>query len=453
MPSILRGRSNTDLLQDVSVAGAATIWILDLTTSTGGLHNRHTAVFALALLLPLGVLQAWRHVPRVLLALVGMTSAGAATVLLTSDVGALQADSPAAQLVGLLALVVTTVYARTPARRRAVVGVLVAAAALQFFQAWFPWWGSGSPDTLLVGTFYWHNQVAAYLGALALVAGASAVFGGGALQRWSIVVAPVGAAGVVLSTGRSALALLVLGLITLGLLAVTRPRRLLPALLLPVLTAGVVLGLTSGVFFAGDDYSGPPVTSTPNAPAPIAGSRGSDSFASNGSDRLRWSAAALRGFADAPLTGHGFGSFAATSAPLLPVGATRSAFVHNGYAEALTSGGLLFGGPLLALCGLLAVRALQGVRAGGPERGVLVGCSLATLFLLGHSLVDFDWHYPSLVVLLGVTGGVVLSTRPPRRTVRPAVAVTVLLLTVAVVVGGSLAEHEYRSGVQAAATS
>jgi len=96
--------------------------------------------------------------------------------------------------------------------------------------------------------------------------------------------------------------------------------------------------------------------------------------------------------------------------------------VHNAYAEALTSGGLIFGGPLLAGVALLVQLALRAfARAtrsalsppSSTERAMLGAAAVATLICLAHSAVDFDWHYSSLTVLCGVTAGVVYAAMRP----------------------------------------
>ena len=61
---------------------------------------------------------------------------------------------------------------------------------------------------------------------------------------------------------------------------------------------------------------------------------------------LHWTAAALDSWVESPVNGRGFGSFRDTQVEHQS-GASYSAFAHNAYAEALTSGGLLFGAPIL----------------------------------------------------------------------------------------------------------
>jgi len=161
---------------------------------------------------------------------------------------------------------------------------------------------------------------------------------------------------------------------------------------------------------------------------------------------MLWTRTALRSWADSPLLGHGFGSFTATEDERLPPGAPRSRYVHNAYAEALTSGGLIFGGPLLvgvALLVLLALRAFARSTQCAPDRAMLGGAAVATLIWLAHSAVDFDWHYSSLTVACGVTAGVVYAAMRPaalpqnrpaqdgRRTTGAAVAVAASLIAVA----------------------
>jgi hypothetical protein len=153
--------------------------------------------------------------------------------------------------------------------------------------------------------------------------------------------------------------------------------------------------------------------------------------------------------------GDGFGSFRYTVAEHVPVGANVSAFVHNGYAEALTSGGLVFGLPMLALWGLVGWAALRrylaSLRRAGAERSLYAGAAVAAGALLLHSAVDFDWHYPSLLVLLGVLGGLLLPRQ--ERTGRAAPTAAVLVLVVALTAIMSLVEHHGRTAIQRGGTA
>lgn len=428
-----------------AAALAILIWILLLLPDSGGFHSRHTAVQALALLPLLLLSRPWMHAPAALLGLIVLAAGGVAVTALATEVGWIQGNTPAGQIVGLLTLVGVLSYARSPSRRMLVVAPILVLTVIQFARGWLAWWGSGDPNRLMVATFFWHNQLAAFLGALALLGAAIAVLGAQPLRRPALLVAPLAAAGVVLTTSRAALFLLIAGWVALLALAFQSRRRLIVALALPVLTAVTLLAFTSPLFFPDRAWEGPPLLTSATAEE-SSGGRGGETLDDNGADRVDWTVAALRSFADSPVVGNGFGSFAETSGPLLPERATLSPFVHNGYADALTSGGLLFGGPMLAISIMLGLRSLRALRA-TDERGITVGAALATLFLLGHSLVDFDWHYPSLVILLGICGG--LLPNPVRRAAPPLLALG-LVFAVGIAVSGSLLEHEERSKAAAA---
>lgn len=443
---------------------AALIWILVLTRSSGGLHDPRTGWLAIALVPALALTRPWRFVSPLLLLAVVMTGAGAAVVLLISPTGWSQADSPADQLVGLVALVVSAAYARTPKRRLAVAATLMVALMLQFYEAWLPWWGSGDPGHLMVGTFYWHNQLAAWLVGTALVAGAVAVCGPRQLALPAMVVVPFADAAVVLSTSRASLALLVLGHIALIALAVCSRDRwsaLARSLALPAAGAGLLWVLTSSFFFpAPVAVAGAPSAGSPPASGPSAGPGGDRSLTSlrtSGDERLLWNKAAINAWRKSPVAGDGFGSYLSTSDAELPTGALRSTFAHDAYAEALSSGGLVFGIPLLVLVLAMAVRAVttlwRVLRPAAPDRGILAGAALATLALLAHSAVDFDWHYASLVVLLGVVAGLLFAAPGSTRVPRIGIALTALTgLVLALAATASLVEHHGRVGLGAHGT-
>ena len=444
--------SHPDALEGVLVLAAAVTWLLYLTPNSGGFHDPSTAVTAGAFLPALIAVRPWRTVSGWLLVLVGLAAAAALVVLLRTATGWEQADSPAGQILGLLALVTAAGFCRTPARRRALIAVLVVAVAFQFLPAWKAWHGSGDPNHLLLGTFYWHNQLGIWMTALGLVASAHAVGGSGRTRWLSGVLSALAVASVVLTTSRTCLALLVLGLI--GLLPLilrshSRPRALASWCAVPVGGLLLLLVLTSSLFFARPWSGISAVQVTGNNPGAL-GNRGTSSLATNGGDRARWTSAALTTWTEHPVLGDGFGSFRYTVGQHVPIGRSVSAFVHNGYAEALTSGGLAFGLPYFGVwlvVGIAATRRyLSSLRNVASERSVYAGFSLAAGVLLLHSAVDFDWHYPSLVVLLGVTGGVLLPSHveplPSRR--RLVVGAGVLVLVTGFVVTASLVEHHGR---------
>ncbi len=441
-----------DALECTLVLAAGAVWLLFLTPASGGFHDPSTAVMALALLPALLAVRPWRWVSGRLLLFVALAAAGALLVLLRTPTGWEQADSPAGQVLGLIAVVVVAAFTRTPGRRRAVVAFLLAAVALQFGSAWKAWQGSGDPNHLMVGTFYWHNQLGIWMTALGLVATAHAV-GSSGRSRWVAgLFACVSVASVALTTSRTCLGLLVLGLLAMTPMVVRsqhRRRSLGAVMAVPAGGVLLLLVLTSSLFFARPWSGLSAVQTTANNPGAL-GNRGTSSLATNGGDRGRWTAAALTTWTEHPILGDGYGSFRFTVGSHVPVGSNISAFVHNGYAEALTSGGIAFGLPFLGVWLLVAVAAarryLQSWRRTCPERPVFVGAALAAGVLLVHSAVDFDWHYPSLLVLLGVVGGMLLTSREPRQVSRGRAAVSAvgLVLVTMFVATASLVEHHGR---------
>lgn len=441
------------LAEHASLGLFAVVWIFVVLPATGGLHDRSTALGVLAAVPALLLTRPWQNVGRMTLSLLACVAGGGLLVLTVTPPGWAQADSVAAHLAGGLAFVVVAAYARSAERRLAVVIVLVLALLFQFTQAWLPWWGGADPNKLLVGTFYWHNPLGAYFTGLGLLAGAVAVLGRAPVQRPAFLTAPFAAVGVILSTSRASLALLVLGWLGVGLLAGTATPRL-PALLrwlaVPVATGGLLAFLTSGVFFPGESFEGPAAAATTSNASSPAGERGLTSLSSSGVYRVEWADAAVQAWLDKPLLGQGFGSFAATSPSRLPEGTPRSLYVHNAYVEALTAGGLVFGGPVtLAALTLLLMSARAGwraLRSSEPDRALTAGAALATGALLAHAGVDFDWHYPTLLVLVGVTGGIVCAAAPPtrRRATRAGIVLPVLSAVVALAVLATYAEAHGR---------
>jgi hypothetical protein len=435
------------------MAVVATTWLLYVTPAAGG-HDWQTAAGLLAMVPALLVTRPWQRVSPVLLGLSVAVALGGLLVLELTPTGWEQADSVAAHVAGALAAVLAVSYATTPARRVIVVVVLLVGVLVQFQQSWLQWWGSGDPNRLMVGSFYWHNQFGAFMAALGVVGLALVVVG----RRWQraagFVTMPFAATGVILSTSRTSLALLLVGWLWIGAVALTsssRARAVAAWAAASLATVALLYGVTSSVFFPDHRYDGPPLLHSASSDHFDPGGRGLDTLSGNGADRLDWSQAAVRAWAARPVTGNGFGSFWVTSPTRLRAETWLTPFVHDGYADALTSGGLLFGGPVIALALLALVWAARGTwaacRRAGPERGILLGTGLATGILLAHSAVDFDWHYSALIVSLGIVAGVVYRSQvapSAPRTTPQWLAITALLLATAIGVAASLVEYHGR---------
>jgi hypothetical protein len=302
----------------------------------------------------------------------------------------------------------------------------------QFSQAYLPWWGGQSVARLMVGTFYWHNQFAAFMLAGAVVSIVLATRAPGVERSVGWAVAPWCVAALFFAGSRSTLALFVLLWLVLLGFALRDRRGRLGLLVVVGLSVGLATLLASPLLMA----DGGDASSTMRA------REGQESAAGNGMARLHYWQAALRLWQLRPVTGTGFDSFGGASAPYLPTGTTGTIYAHNGYLQALAEGGLVLLLPLVVATGLavlLALRVLVSRSARtGPDGLVAVAAPVSLVGLTLHSGVDFDWAYPSLVFLFAVLAAVLprrTAARPagrgPRRALVAAVAVLgVVLLAV-----------------------
>jgi O-antigen ligase len=180
--------------------------------------------------------------------------------------------------------------------------------------------------------------------------------------------------------------------------------------------------------------SGPPFFPTRAALGAGTSQRGAvESLGGNTSARLDHWSQAWSIFADRPLTGAGFHSFAAAARDVGPPEGVVTAFAHNGYLQALADGGLLLFVPVLLCLAGLALAVLRRLRDGGTHDPVLVGAVTCLGMALLHSGIDFDWDYPALLALTAVLAAATASVRrarpvPSRARVVPLVAVTAALL-------------------------
>lgn len=424
---------------DAAVVAALAWWATYLTWGTGGREPHVLSIGCLLVALAWLLVRPDRVLDLKVLALGQALALGAVGVVLLSPTGLAGRDDAAAWVLaaetGLLLLAWARADARAELRRQVLLGVLVAAAGAQFAQGWLPWWGAQDPTTLFQGTFYWHNQVGIFLAAGALLA-LAALAGGGSVARLGWVVAPLAIAGTVFTTSRGSQLGLALGaallLVLAGRAIASRVRVL----------AGVGLGLATTWLL-----TGPPFFAERVSPAASTAAR-SESFVGNGVTRVEDWAAAWEVFARWPLTGRGFDGFrAGTVATEVGERAGQTAYAHNGFLQALSDGGLLLGLPFLAVLAVLAlavVRALPDAVRGGDT--VRVGAAVTLLVLCLHSGMDFDWAYPSLLLMVPLVA--VLALPPVRPVARkrlawPAALLPVLLLLLGAVAawGGGLSHN------------
>ncbi|WP_300404208.1 O-antigen ligase family protein [uncultured Nocardioides sp.] len=416
-------------LPDAAVVALLAWWATYLTWGTGGREPHLLSVACVLAALawvavrPERTLSPWALLPSAALA------AGACLVVAFSPTGWAGRDDAGAWVLAAATGLVLLAWAggpvdsgRTEVRRTLLVLALLGAGGAQFAAGWLPWWGAQDPEKLFQGTFYWHNQVGIFLAVIGILALAVAGSGGPlALLGW--VVAPLCVAGTFFSTSRGSQLSLLLGFALV--LALIGGRALLPRV--KVLLAGA-LGVAVSVLL-----TGPPFFAERVSPAAGTAAR-SESFVGNGVTRLEDWAAAWQVFERWPLTGAGFDGFrAATEAVGVGHRAGRTAYVHNGFLQGLTDGGLLLGLPLLLVTLVLAVAVCRGlptvVRRGEAVR---VGAGAALLALVLHSGMDFDWAYPSLLLLPALVAPLALGpvTRAHMRTAWwPSVLAVALLAT------------------------
>lgn len=386
---VTRAQRVRGLAPDVAVGAAVTWWATYLTWGMGGREPHVVSIGSVLVAVAWVLVRPDRLLPTWVLGLGQALALGAVTVVLTSPTGLAGRDDAASWVLAAETGLLLLAWATDEVRRTLLLAALLGATGAQFAQGWLPWWGAQDPQKLFQGTFYWHNQVGIFLAAGALLALATLAHGG-PLDRLGWVVAPLAIAGTVFSTSRGSQLGLALGAVLLLVLA---GRAVAPRVRL---AAGAGLGLV--VTWA---LTGPPFFGERVSPAAATAAR-SESFVGNGVTRLEDWSAAWQVFARWPVTGGGFDGFrAGTVATEVGERAGQTAYAHNGFLQALSDGGLLLGLPLLAVTVVLGVAVARSlptaVRAGDLGQ---VGAAVTLLVLCLHSGMDFDWAYPSLLVMV-----------------------------------------------------
>ncbi|HVA61946.1 MAG TPA: O-antigen ligase family protein [Mycobacteriales bacterium] len=396
----------------MAVLGAVAWWAIPLTHAVGGRTPGAVPEALLAIVPALVLTRPWSRLPRWVLALGLAVAAGAIAVCGFAPTGWTGADTAAAYVYAVVAFWVAMAYARTPTRQR-LLAVAVALAGLdQFGHAFEPFWDGGQPGRTMVGTFYWHNQYAAFLLAPALAGLALVVGDDRRLRPVGWAVAPLSVAGIVLSTSRAALACAVVGWLVVGLVVAARSGRLRR-----LARWGVAGGLCALAVIA---LTGPPLFLHRVSPfgALQARAAAGQSLATNGGYRVDFWVEAWRVFAHHPVAGGGYGSLPVAATGLVPSSWARSTYAHNGLLQAVSDGGLLLGVPFLLACLAIGTALLRRAWTAFRRDGdvVLVGLVLGALALLAHSAVDFDWSYPALFTMTALVAGAALGGARHRRT-------------------------------------
>lgn len=344
---------------------------------------------------------------------------------------------------------------RRPWGRLVLVGLLTVSLALYWQRSFMQWWGyalSESETRWL--PLSWHNQAATLMGTFGVFFFAMATATRRTVAAAAGLLGAMALAGAWLAGSRGAVVAVILGLATAAWLAGRWQgwrRTASVAVAVMAVAAAVAAGL-----LAMDDQAGR-VTSDQGATHNL--------FA-----RFDHMHAAGRMLISRPITGHGPGSYATSARAHTSPDANLTASPHNELLEPFAEGGVVFG--LAVLAGVLVAvgpswRMVAGsvpTPARGPDtRGRLeaatqVAAAAATVVLLSHAVVDFDWHYPVLAGLLAVIATMAwqpastpAADAPGRpRTWVAGVAVVALVALFAAGLAGAWTERQGRSEASAA---
>jgi hypothetical protein len=403
------GRRAQPVIPEMATLLAVAWFLVVVTRGWAGREPWRVSIGAVLLVIAVIIIRPDRLLPRTALVLAAALSVGALIVAAVSPTGWAGATVGANYVVAAwLTLVVAALVVRRPASALWVAVAVAVAGAIEFAEAWLPWWGGEDPGRPMIGTFYWHDAYAAFLVPAGLI--------GLGLWLWhDRVLAGLGAVafvlcsiGVLYSTSRAAIACLIVGIVLTGGVALVGTHRLRLLGRFAVLTG---VAAAAAWFVAGPPFF-------PDRVGALSGLNdraASESLGQNGGYRLQFWHEALTVFRDHPLTGGGYHSLATAASGRVPHDWALSPFAHNGYLQAVSDGGLLLAVPfLLAVLAVAVVVVRLLVRSvrhrSGPRApdAVRFAVPLALGAVLAHSAVDFDWTYTANLVQAGVLAGVVL---------------------------------------------
>lgn len=453
IPTRVEGRKVAVSLRDARRIGtgalvglAVAYTLVPFVDATGGRGPGALTRTAVVVLLALLAVRPWRVLRPSVLALAAIIAGAALVVCLVTQPGWLGANRAASYGLSAAVFVTVAAYARTRRRRVALATLIVVAGAIQFFHSFVPWWGGANPAAPMVGTFYWHNQFAAFLLAPAML-GVTLVLMNRAPWRFAgWVAAPFAVAGVVHSSSRGAELVLVIGWACLGALAMamrtTTPNVVRRYVALSVLAAVVSFGVSGPPFFNGFHL---PWQATQERAA------SGQSLAQNSGVRMYLWRESVAVIEHNPVTGVGYGALAPAAVKVTPASWPHSPLSHDDYLQPWVDGGLILGAPFLIAClGIVRVLFKRGLAIWTrPRRDWLgIGLLVATLAMMAHSAIDFDWSYPALfstvamLAALAVAPGVWRSTARTRGSGRAlAGGFAIVVLVVAVAVGAVAGRH------------
>lgn len=388
------------------VIGLAVAYLtMPFAQATGGRDPWALTRAAVVVLAALVAAKPWERLRAGSLALAAMVAVAALAVCLVTPPGWFDATRASAYGLAAGAFVAVASYARSVRRAYLIGGIVAAAGAVQFCWSFVAWWGGRDQSMPMVGTFYWHNQFAAFLLAPAIVALALLVRNRAPWRLVGWVVAPLATAGIVYSSSRGGLGILIAGWLVIGVLACrVKPNRgaLVRWLAASALAAGVTLAISGPPFFAS--------SSSPFA-ATQARASGGDTADANSAYRVRMWHEAVVVFGHHPAVGVGYGALETSAVKLTPASWPRSPLAHDDYLQALAEGGLLLGVPFLAACAAIGFGLLRSFRSRAGRRAldVRTGLIVGALALMAHAVIDFDWTYPALFTLVAIVSAAAIA--------------------------------------------
>lgn len=390
--------SRWDIAEHVALLALLGFWAVPFTKAAGGRGVHAELVFAALLIAVLIITRAWLA-PGLSTIMAGLVAVTALLVCVFAPSGWYGGDVAAGYGIAAACYLVARRYVRDSARQDLIAAAICLASLYEFSQAFISWWGSENPATVMAGTFYWRNPYAAFLLPGAVI-GLGLIATGRA--PWKIIgwfSVPLCAAGIVFSSSRATLAVMLAGWLALAV-AVRRERTEVKRLGGGVVAAVVVTAALPG----------PPLF--PHYVSPFAAiierSSGRQTLSHNGVDRLKFWWQALKVFVHHPVDGAGFHTLASASAYYTPSGEPRSPLAHNGFLQPFPDGGLLLGIPVLVAALVVLWWALRGCVVAFRRSDTLgatvhspvlsASISIALVASLAHSAVDFDWSHPSLMI-------------------------------------------------------
>jgi O-antigen ligase len=393
-------RSNGELLEHVAMLALLIVWAAPLARADGGRGPHQLLILALVLVPVLAAVGIWRASSKALIAVLGLGLA-AMGVCLFAPTGWAGGDTAAGYVLTAVVFAVARRYVRDEDinRRGLVAAGICLAGTYQFALGFQTWWSGRDPSAEMIGTFDAHNPFAVFLMPAAVIGLALVAERRKPWHYVGWVSVPLCTAGVVLSSSRATLAVMVLAFLVI-LVGSARSRS-------TALRVVAALALAAAVTTA---LPGPPLFTHRTSPFAATSERagGGETLSRNGHFRKEFWQEAARVAEHHPLTGAGYHSLETAGALYSPTSWKQSSFALNGYLQTVSDGGLLLAVPwfagllLLAWWSVRRMWAWLGRKSSTSSDFVTIGAAVAVLGVLAHSMVDFEWAYPAVTIELAL---------------------------------------------------